>query len=118
LLNQEKGDKLMKWYRYVDAAEESFIRHTGIIKSDSGSTYYATDPACNSSDEACRKLAIPWPKHFMIGPIPQDELPDFDVVPPRTVNPIRLPDGTWLPGGGTEAATSKEYRCFGHYPLR
>ena len=45
-------------------------------------------------------------KEMRFGPIPLDEAPDFDILPPRTVGPQQLPNGRWVPGGGTDAATS------------
>ena len=50
--------------------------------------------------------AVPDEKRYSVGPIPDDECPQWDVVGPRTVMPARLPSGRWAPGGGTEAATS------------
>jgi hypothetical protein len=104
------------YYRYVDDAERQFIERTMGIRSASGVTWYAVDPPSFyvTQVEVQRFLAIPsGMKTCSIGPIPDDEAPPMDVVPPRTVVPQQLPDGTWVPGGGTEAATSHEFRLLG-----
>jgi hypothetical protein len=42
----------------------------------------------------------------------------FDAVPQRTVQPQKLKNGTWAPGGGTEAATTKSHPVFGFSKIK
>ena len=107
------------FYRYVSALESASITKEAMIRSRSGVTYFAMDPPSRYETiaEASERLAMP-PKDIRVGPIPADELPAWDVVSPRTVSPVALPDGRWQPGGGTECATSHPTWIFGHLPLR
>src|SRR5947208_3493086 len=98
----------MKFYRYVDQAELDAILLTGIIESRSGITYFAIDPPSryNSWRQVRDLLAVSDPKQFRIGPVHAAIAPPWDAVPPRTVSPQQLADGTWVAGGGSEAATT------------
>lgn len=106
-------------YRYVSWREWEFIRENATIQSRSGVTYFAMDPPSRyeTASDATNYLAVEG-KNFRVGPVPDDEAPDWDVVSPRTVGPTQLSDGTWVNGGGTEAATSFPLRLFGHAMLR
>ena len=100
----------MEFYRYVSSSEMGRIRETRQIGSRSGVTYFSPD-RYDDAQEAYRRLALPRPPDFRVGPIPDDEMPDFDVVPLMSVgfvDPNRL-------GGGTEAATSRPVRLFAAY---
>ena len=94
-------------YRYLSWAEWYSIGHTQQIHSLSGVTYFAIAPPSRYDTVASviENLAVVG-KEMRFGPIPLDEVPDFDVVSPRTVGPQQLPNGRWVAGGGTEAATS------------
>lgn len=107
------------FYRYVSAAERDFVQNNSMIRSISGVTYFAMDPPSryDSSTDVVNFLAVPTGKEFRLGPIPGDEAPDWDIVPPRTVGPKQLPDGMWVAGGGTEAATSAVVWLFGSVKL-
>ena len=96
----------MFFYRYVSSAEAQSIRANGEISSKSGVTYFATQRFALRTDVETH-LAGPGQYDFLVGPIPADEAPDMDAVAPRTASPFLLDNGSWLPGGGTEAATSQ-----------
>ena len=89
------------YYRYVSDAEKEFIEQNRMIRSAAGSTWFTTI-RFESAADAQRYLALPSPQPWRIGPIPADEMPDFDTVPLR---PVASYNGQ--PGGGTECATSK-----------
>lgn len=111
----------MAWlYRYVSNAERASIESSGIIQSTSGVTYFAIDPPSRyeTREDVRDLLATPGDKSWAVGPIPDAWVPLWDVVAPRTVTPQKLGDGTWVPGGGTEAATSHVVRLFGIRLLR
>jgi hypothetical protein len=105
----------MAAFRYVGPAEALWIQQTGEVVSRSGVTWYAigSDAPLASSAEVTDVYALPDDKQYAFGPIPDDECPPWNVVGARTVMPTRLPDGRWVPGGGTEAATSHTFRCMG-----
>jgi hypothetical protein len=94
-------------YRYVSWAEWYSIQETREVRSHSGVTYFAIAPPSRyvALADVIQYLAVVG-KEMRFGPIPVDEAPDFDVLPPRTVGPQQLRNGSWVPGGGTEAATS------------
>ena len=89
------------YYRYVSDLERQFIGQKKVIMSRSGSTWFTPD-RYDTAAEAQQKLALPASPPWRIGPIPSDEMPDFDRVPLR---PVGVANGQ--PGGGTECATSK-----------
>lgn len=103
----------MHYYRYVDRAEEIFIRASDRIESLSGVTFFAVcPPSCYSTRaEVAGLLAVPVEKTVRVGPVFDNHIPASGpgggqwFVAPRTVAPQQLPDGTWAHGGGTEAAT-------------
>jgi hypothetical protein len=101
------------WYRYVSTAERQSIEKTLEVKSNSGTTWYALD-RLEKWDDIQKLLALDDPPRTdRVGILYSDELPPFDAVPQRTVQPQKLKNGTWVPGGGTEAATYKPYFLFG-----
>lgn len=92
------------FYRYISQAEVDNIRQNGFVQSLSGITYFTPDFYDNAG-EAHQKLALPgpYPPGYRIGPIPGDEMPDFDAVR-LTVVPFKDPA---RPGGGVQGATTK-----------
>lgn len=74
-----------------------------------GKTWYSPkryeDPA-----EALAELAIKRAPDYRVGPIPADEMPDFDVNGMRVVAPAN-----GQPGGGLEVCTTGEAHIFGCY---
>jgi hypothetical protein len=101
------------WYRYVGQAERANIEATLEVRSKSGTTYYALQRMDRWADVQ-RLLAVDDPARTdRIGGFYSDELPAFDAVPQRTVQPQKLKNGTWVAGGGTEAATTKPHHVFG-----
>lgn len=98
----------MQYYRYVDRQEEASIRSSNTIRSISGITYFAVDPpsAYSTRSDVSQFLAVPPQKDLRVGPVFDDHIPGgVWFIPPRSVAPQQLPDGTWSSGGGTEAAT-------------
>jgi hypothetical protein len=88
------------FYRYVGKAEAESIDNTGVIQSRSGVTWFTPD-LYDSVEEAQRMLALPDRPSHRVGPIPVDELPDFDHCSLQFVHPAGP-----HPGGGLEAATT------------
>ena len=88
------------YYRYVDDVEKDYIEDSGMIRSKSGFTWFTPDRYGTAAD-AEKFLALSSARNWRIGPIPSDEMPDFDKVPLRTVAPAH-----GQPGGGVECATS------------
>jgi hypothetical protein len=101
------------WYRYVGQPERASIEATLEVRSKSGTTYYALQRMDRWADVQ-RLLAVDGsPRTDRVGGFYSDELPGFDAVPQRTVQPQKLKSGIWVPGGGTEAATTKRHYLFG-----
>lgn len=98
------------YYRYVSLAEAQAVRTRRLIQSRRGITYYTPD-FYDDPNEAYVKLGLPDIPDCRVGPIPADEMPDFDVVPLR---PVDFVDVNRL-GGGVQVATSKEVRLFDIY---
>lgn len=106
------------WYRYVTSAERQSIEQRLVVRSNSGTTWYALQ-RLETWDQVQRLLALDDPRRTdRVGVFYPDELPKFDAVPQRTVQPQKLKNGTWVPGGGTEAATFQPHPLFGFYDLR
>jgi hypothetical protein len=106
------------WYRYVSAAERLNIEQTLEVRSNSGTTWYALERLDNWSDIR-RLLALDDPPRTnRVGVFYSDELPKFDAVRQRAVQPQKLKNGTWVPGGGTEAATYQPHPLFGFSAVR
>lgn len=101
-------------FRYISDAEMASIRVRAEVRSLSGYTWFACSPPSfyQTAAEVRERLAVSDLREFSIGPIPADEAPEWDHVPPRTVAPQQLADGTWVPGGGTEAATTQAFLPF------
>jgi hypothetical protein len=106
------------WYRYVSPAERANIEATLQVASNSGTTWYALQ-RLDTWGDVQRLLALDDPTRTdRIGGFYSDELPSFDAVPQRTVQPQKLKNGTWAPGGGTEAATTKTHHVFGFSKIK
>ncbi len=88
------------YYRYVHDGEKNSIEDSGMIRSKSGLTWFTPD-RYETAAEAEKFLALPSGRNWRVGPIPSDEMPDFDKVPLRPVAPAN-----GQPGGGVECATS------------
>lgn len=93
-------------YRYVSSAEKEFIEHQGIILSRSRITYFTPDRYDDPS-EAQAKLALADVPEWRIGGIPEGQMPDFDALSLRVVNPAYR-----QPGGGVQCATSRPVYLF------
>ncbi len=100
----------VQFYRYVCRAEADVVIKEKVIRSRSGVTYFSPD-IYHDAQEARRKLALDWVPECRIGPIPSDEMPDFDAV---RLRPVDFIDPN-KPGGGVQGATSKEVRLFDIY---
>ena len=100
------------YYRYVGEAELAYISATREIRSLSAVTHFTPD-RYDDPDEAQRFLALERRPQFRLGPIPEDEMPEFDAVPLRDVEF----KGPGRPGGGTEVATTATVSLFGVYDL-
>src|SRR5262245_36421859 len=106
------------WFRYVSLAERQNIEKTLVVMSRSGTTWYALQ-RLDKWDDVQRLLALDDPPRTdRLGVFYSDELPPFDAVPQRTVQPQKLMNGTWVAGGGTEAATFKPHNIFGFGMIR
>jgi hypothetical protein len=57
-------------------------------------------------------LALPRAPRYVVGPIPEDEMPHFDVCSARKVEPA-----FGHPGGGIEFCTTEFIEIFGWYNL-
>lgn len=95
-----------QFYRYVGDKEADSINEKKEIKSKSGVTWYTPD-RYDTADEAQKKLALPNKPARRVGPIPADEMADFDHCPLRPVSPR-----FGQPGGGVEAAATKPVWLF------
>jgi hypothetical protein len=105
------------WYRYVSADERLNIEQTLEVRSNSGITWYTLERLDNWADIQ-RLLALDDPPRTRVGVFYSDELPKFDAVKQRTVQPQKLKNGTWVEGGGTEAATYQPHPLFGFYDVK
>ncbi len=110
---------MVRCFRFVSSLERQDIEATLQIRSRSGITYFAIDPPSwyYTMDAAERHLALPHRKAWSLGPIHEEDIPSWDVVPPQTVAPQKI-GATWMPGGGTEAATSGTVTLLGFRALR
>src|SRR5713101_7658254 len=98
----------VKFYRYIDATEHKLIIKNNVIAPAPGQPckYYTPDRYDIASD-AQRFLAMSYLPAYRIGPIPSDEVPDFDYIQLRPVAPAN-----GQPVGGTEAATTQTLYLF------
>ena len=100
------------FYRYISHTEEvKQIRNERKIKSTNPKTHGTWFSTTRYEDpvEAQDKLALSTKPTHRVGPIPADEMPDFDI-PLRPVAPANS-----RPGGGVEARTKDEIWIFGIY---
>jgi hypothetical protein len=107
-------------YRYVDDFERAYIEANSCVRSLSGTTYYAVAPPSLyfTRDDVRTLLAVPTEKSYRFGPILPAQAPEMNALPVRTVPAVRLPDGSWAAGGGTECATSEPCWLQGFTVLR
>lgn len=98
------------YYRYVSRGEIQYIQANKHIMAKSGVTYFTPD-RYDDPRVAQSMLAMPNKPDYRIGPIPADEMPDFDVVGIQSVGVV---DAS-RPGGGVEAATSATAYLFATY---
>lgn len=96
------------YYRYVSSPEAQHIKTERRIKSRRSPITYFSPDFYDAADEAYVKLALLERPECRVGPIPADEMPDFDVV---ALEPVGFVDPN-RPGGGVQGATSKEIRLF------
>jgi hypothetical protein len=101
------------FYRYVDALERSQIMREKRIAPGPGQICkYYTPNRFDTAVDAQRYLALHYTPEFRIGPIPADEVPDFDHVQLRTIAP-----SNGQPGGGREVATTQTLYLFDFFRL-
>jgi hypothetical protein len=101
------------FYRYVDKNEKDLITKEKRIQPGPGQSYkYFTPDRYDSGADAERWLALHYRPEYRIGPIPADEVPDFDHIPLRVVGPAN-----GQPGGGLEAATTQPLYLFEYHGL-
>lgn len=68
------------FYRYIGQQEANDIDQHRVIRSRSGTTWFTPNRYDNAT-QAQRELALPTSPAYRVGPIPADELPDFDAAP-------------------------------------
>lgn len=96
------------FYRYTDDTEAEEIKKSNRIEPAPNQTCkWFTPDRYDTGAEAQRFLAIRYTPTCRVGPIPSDELPDFDHIPLRVVAPAHR-----QPGGGLEAATTQIVHLF------
>lgn len=95
-------------YRYTDSGEAAAIQRDQRIEPGPGKIckWYTPDRYDVGAD-AEKFLALAYTPTHRIGPIPSDDLPDFDHVPLRVVGAAN-----GQPGGGLEAATTQTMYLF------
>jgi hypothetical protein len=104
------------YYRYASHQDESDqLREKRFIQSTNprgnGRTWY-TPTRYDDPHLAQIELALKRPPMRRIGPIPADEMPDFDVNGPQLIQPAY-----GRPGGGIEVCTTGQAFIFGCYNL-
>ena len=99
------------FYRYLSSSQEiSQVIDERKVQSTNSSTQYATwyCPTRSDSDSmAEQEVALPRPPTHRIGPIPNDQMPQFDI----GLRPVSPAFGQ--PGGGVEARTAAPVWLFG-----
>ena len=100
------------FYRYVNQEERDFIEREGMIKSRSSRGTFFTTRRYDTSAKAQKDLALERPPKYRIGPIPGDEMPEFDK---RSLQPVGVSGSQ--PGGGLEGATAHAVYLFAVTPL-
>jgi len=99
-------------YRYVSDAERQHIEQSKMIRSHSGKTYFSPD-LYDAAADARQRLALSVAPAWRVGPIPADEMPDFDAVSLQAASPKY-----GQPGGGLECATRHIVYLFGFSRLK
>ena len=96
------------FYRYTDDTEAGEIRENNRIEpAPNQICKWFTPDRYDTGEEAQRFLAMRYIPTHRVGPIPSDELPDFDHIFLRVVAPAH-----GQPGGGLEAATTRIAHLF------
>jgi len=99
------------FYRYISYQQEvNQVVHERKVQSTNPRTRYATwyTPArYDDPIRAQKELALTSPPTHRLGPIPADEMPDFDI----DLRPVAPAFGQ--PGGGVEARTRLPLWLFG-----
>ena len=103
----------LAYYRYTDDTEAAIIQeHSRIERAPHQTCKWYTPNRFESGEDARRFLALAYTPTYRIGPIPEDELPDFDHAPLRLVGP-----NFGQPGGALEAATTQSFYLFSVTPI-
>lgn len=105
-----------QFYRYFShSAEWERLHRDRIIQSTNpyggGRSWYTNERTADLVAIRAR-LALPSSPRFRVGPVPRDEMPDFDICDARRVEP-----GYGQPGGGLEYCTTEPVHLFGLYNL-
>lgn len=96
------------FYHYTDDYEKDLILRDKRIEPAPGKTIkWYTPDRYNTGADAERFLAMDYTPTWRIGPIPSDEVPDFDHIQLRVVGATKK-----QPGGGVEAATTMTLYLF------
>lgn len=102
------------YYRYFSHSEELDQLRNGrvVLTSNPHNGYKTWFTPTRFSDPslAQRLLAIQRVPQHRVGPIPADEMPDFNVHGPQIVQPVGN-----MPGGATEVCTTQPVYIFGCY---
>jgi len=100
-----------RFYRYIShPAERENFRLNRVIHSTNpvgGGRTWSTNQRLESSAIAQASLALPSTPRYEVGPIPEDEMPFFNVCCARRVEP-----GYGNPGGGVEFCTTEPIYLF------
>lgn len=91
------------FYRYVGPNEMAEIRRIGIIKSNRRLETWWTTLRTDDPDEARNLLALPYSCEYRVGPVPPDEMPDFDHTPLEPVPAVGPSPGEALQAATTNA---------------
>jgi hypothetical protein len=98
----------LTFYRYTDDYEAAIIQEQARIDRAPHQTCKWYSPnRFESGVEAQRYLALGYTPTHRIGPVPQDEMPDFDHAALRLTGP-----NFGEPGGALEAATTQPLYLF------
>ena len=103
-----------RFYRCVShPGELEQFRGERIIRSSNprgGGRTWFTNQRLRDAAEAEMVLALPNRPRYVVGPVPEDEMPFFDVCCARVVDPAY-----GNPGGGVEFCTTQQVEVFGWY---
>ncbi len=101
------------FYRYCDAIEAAMIAASRTInRAPHQVCKYFTPDLYHTGANAQQFLALPYTPTHRVGPIPLDEMPDFDYVILQVVAPA-----FGQPGGGLEVATTIPLYLFSITPI-